>query len=73
MNACSPKANLSAIGLCELDDAALLRYGIVARYLCDPKTNYTTEPGASLVVRLEEVRREWKRRHPDLPLSDSLG
>jgi hypothetical protein len=54
-----------------MSDSALLRYGQAARYMADPKSNHG-KPNPSFQVQLDEARREWKRRHAKLPLSESL-
>ena len=56
----------------KMNDAELLRFGQAARYMCSPEANLGHPPRASFVVQLREAREEWKRRNPELPLSDSI-
>jgi hypothetical protein len=53
-------------GQIKLTDA----FGQRARQLSDPKMNLrATKPH---VMELEEARAEWRRRHPKLPLRESV-
>jgi hypothetical protein len=75
---------LSSVGFSELDlealrtrlqkmnDAELLRYGQAAKSMCSPDAYFVQAPRQVFVVQLEEARREWKRRSPDLPVSESI-
>jgi hypothetical protein len=56
----------------EMDDAQLLRQGQAARYMCSPGANQGQAPRECFVIHLEECRAEWRRRHPKLPLVDSI-
>jgi len=38
--------------------------------MADPKNNQGKNP--AFQTQLDEARAEWKRRHPKLPLSESL-
>jgi hypothetical protein len=58
--------------LCKLSDSELLRQGIVAKHICDSAVRDSADR-ESLRIQFEEYRKEWKRRKPTLPLSDSLG
>jgi hypothetical protein len=54
----------------EMSDFELRRFGQRARQLSDPKMNLrATKPH---VMELEEARAEWRRRHPKLPLRESV-
>jgi hypothetical protein len=56
---------------CEMSDAALLRYGTVLMYMCN-QSCLENEQRESFALRLREVRKEWKRRFPRLPLSSTF-
>jgi hypothetical protein len=55
-----------------MDDPALLRQGLAAEYMCSPRANHGQAPGQCFVIHLEECRKEWRKRHPTLPLADSI-
>ena len=77
-------ANLNSVGFSELNlealrtrlqkmkDAELLRFGRAAKSMCRPNAYFGQAPRQVFVVQLEEARAEWKRRKPELPLSESL-
>jgi hypothetical protein len=67
-----PRLHDSRLPLCELSDAELLRQGIVMKHLYDSTVRDSADR-EGLRIQFEEYRREWKRRNPILPLSDSLG
>jgi hypothetical protein len=52
-----------------MSDSALLRYGKASRFMADPRNN---QGNPAFQIQLDEARAEWKRRHPELPLSESL-
>jgi hypothetical protein len=54
-----------------MPDPELLRYGQAARYMASPQANYG-KPLVIYIVQLQEARREWRRRHPKLPLKISI-
>jgi hypothetical protein len=54
-----------------MSDCDLLRYGQASRFMADPKNN-SGKPNPAFQVQLDEARAEWKRRHPNLPLSESV-
>lgn len=56
----------------KMNDAELLRFGKAAKYMCSPEANLGHPPGESFVIQLREAREEWKRRKPELPLSESI-
>jgi hypothetical protein len=55
----------------KMSDLELRKYGRVARNMADPKKNFGP-PNPSFQIQLDEARLEWKRRHPKLPLSESV-
>jgi hypothetical protein len=56
----------------KMDDAELLRYGQVQKAQCSSEANLGEPAGEMLATKLRECRAEWKRRHPNLPLRDSI-
>lgn len=48
----------------KLTDEELIRLGKAARYMCAPAANLGKPPRKVFVVQLEEVKAEWRRRHP---------
>jgi hypothetical protein len=56
----------------KMDDAQLLRQGQAARFMCSPGANQGHAPRECFVIHLEEYRADWRRRHPKLPLVDSI-
>jgi hypothetical protein len=54
----------------KMSDEELIREGKAARYLCSPMANFGKPPRKVFVVQLEEVKAEWRRRHPK---TDSEG
>jgi hypothetical protein len=56
----------------KMSDNELLRAGQDARYMCSPEARYSEKPREVFVIQLEEARSEWRRRHPKLPLSESI-
>ena len=55
-----------------MNDAELLRFGQAAKYMCSPRANMGKPQRWEFVIKLEEARKEWKRRNPKLPLADSI-
>jgi hypothetical protein len=55
-----------------MDDSALLRQGQAAKFMCSAGANHGKAPRECFVIHLEECRKEWNRRKPDLPLVDSI-
>jgi hypothetical protein len=51
----------------KMSDPELLRFGQAAKELCRPGNN-----NPNFLLQLDEARVEWKRRHPRLPLSESI-
>jgi len=56
----------------KIDDAELLRYGLVQKAKYSSEANLG-EPAGEMLAKLRECRAEWKRRHPNLPLRDSIS
>jgi hypothetical protein len=56
----------------KMNDAELLRQGQAARFMCSPEANHGKAPMECYVAHLEECRKEWRKRHPKLPLSESI-
>ena len=54
-----------------MSETELLRFGQAAKYMCSPEANYGP-PRQVFVVQLREARLEWRRRHPGLPLNESI-
>ena len=60
----------SGFRLASTSDLELLRYGMAVKYSCaslagQPETE-------ALLAKLNDIRREWQKRYPDLPLRDSF-
>ena len=47
-----------------LSDEELIREGKAGRYMCSPLANFGKPPRKVFVIQLEEVKAEWRRRHP---------
>jgi hypothetical protein len=48
----------------KLTDEELIREGKAGRYMRSPMANFGKPPHEVFVVQLEEVKAEWRRRHP---------
>jgi hypothetical protein len=48
----------------KMTDEELNREGKAGRYLCSPLANFGKPPRKVFVIHLEEVKAEWRRRHP---------
>ena len=55
-----------------MGDTELHRFVQAAKYMCSPGPNLEHSPRESFVIQLREAQEEWKRRNPELPLSDSI-
>jgi hypothetical protein len=68
----SPSRSLSA-----LSDSELLRYGMALKRKAFVPTQVGTGLAGASLTQWKELRREWHKRYPDLPLSatfeDQLG
>jgi hypothetical protein len=56
----------------KMSDSELLRYGTACKRMCSPEVNFGEPPPKAWVVQLQEARAEWRRRHENLPLSESF-
>jgi hypothetical protein len=54
-----------------MPETELLRFGQAVKYMCSPESNYRPSREVS-IVQLREARTEWRRRHPEPPLDDSI-
>jgi hypothetical protein len=52
-----------------MPETELLRFGQAAKYIC---SNETKPPCEVPLLQLTEARAEWRRRHPELPLAESI-
>jgi hypothetical protein len=52
------------VRLRKMTDEELIREGKTGRYLCSPMANFGKPPRKVFVIQLEEVKAEWRRRHP---------
>jgi hypothetical protein len=55
-----------------MTDTELLRFGQAAKYMCSPEASFGHAPRRTYVVQLQEARAEWKRRKPEMPVTDSI-
>ena len=51
----------------QMSDEELLRCGMSLKFLCNGRHDNPV-----FVAQLKEARAEWRRRHPKLPLSESV-
>jgi hypothetical protein len=56
----------------KMSDEELLRYGAVCKSMCSPETNLDKPSLDTWTGQLQEARAEWLKRHPELPLSESI-
>lgn len=56
----------------KMSDPELLRFGMVSKHLCSLEGNSDPHSQESLVIQLNEARKEWKQRYPTLPLNESF-
>jgi hypothetical protein len=52
----------------EMSDAELLRFGMVAKYMCSQEANPEDASREDFVLQLTEAQREWNKRFSRLPL-----
>lgn len=50
-----------------MNDAELVRYGKAARFMCSPAAHFGKAPRQEDLLKLEEARAEWRRRHASTP------
>jgi hypothetical protein len=55
-----------------MSDDELLRFGMVAKYMCSQGEKLDKEKLKAFTLQLDEARKEWKKRFPELPLSSSF-
>jgi hypothetical protein len=78
-------ANLTSVGftneidleslrarLRKMNDQELLRFGRAAKAMCSPDAYFGQPPRQAFLIQLDEARKEWRRRNPELPLKDSI-
>jgi hypothetical protein len=56
----------------KMPDEELLRYGAICKSMCSTAANLDTPSLDAWTVQLQEARAEWRKRHPELPLSESV-
>lgn len=56
----------------EIPDCALLERGLVVKFRCCQGADPGNPSQRALLLEMEELRAEWKRRFPRLPLSVTL-
>lgn len=56
----------------EMSDCALLERGLVVKFRCCQGADPGNPSQRALLLEMEELRAEWKRRFPRLPLSVTL-
>ena len=54
--------------LCEMSDAELLRFGMVAKYMCSQEANPEHASREDFVLQFNEAQRELNKRFSRLPL-----
>ena len=60
------------IDVSKMPDTKLLRFGMSAKFRCSRCRFQDSVTLARLMTQLEEARKEWNRRRPNLPLVDSF-
>jgi hypothetical protein len=50
----------------KMTDEELIRHGKAGRYMCSSMANFGKPPRKAFVIQLEEVKAEWRRRHPKI-------
>ena len=56
----------------KMTDFELLRFGLIGKFECSELQRKGQPPSEILITELEELRAEWKRRFPEMPLRDSF-
>jgi hypothetical protein len=56
----------------KMTDTELLRFAEAAKYMCSPEASFGHPPRHTYVVQLQEARTEWKRRKPEMPVTDAV-
>jgi hypothetical protein len=55
-----------------MSDEQLLRFGMVAKHMCSQGEKLEKEKLEAFTLQLDEVRKEWKKRFPKLPLGSTF-
>ena len=55
-----------------MSNPELLLFGVTTKCQCSWVTEADLPPPENILVQLSEARKEWKRRNPRLPLSESF-
>jgi hypothetical protein len=56
----------------KMSDVELLRFGRAAKSMSSPDAYFGQQPRKVFVIQLEEARKEWQKRFPELPLNPSI-
>jgi hypothetical protein len=56
----------------EMSDEELLRFGMVAKYMCSQGEKLDKAKLEAFTLQLDEARKEWKKRFPGLPLGSTF-
>jgi len=57
----------------KMSDAELLRFGMVAKYMCSQEGHLENGQREALAFQLNEAQQEWNRRFPRLPLGTTFN
>lgn len=55
-----------------MSDEELLRFGMVAKHMCSQGEGLDKEKLEVFILQLDEARKEWKKRFPQLPLGSTF-
>jgi hypothetical protein len=55
-----------------MSNPELLLFGVTAKCQCSLATETDHPPPEDILQQLSEARKEWRKRNPSLPLSDSF-
>ncbi len=58
--------------IANMSSPELLRFGLRTKLKCAQSRHAGRAQRAALALQLQEAQTEWKRRYPDLPLSESF-
>jgi hypothetical protein len=56
----------------KMSNPELLLFGVTTKCQCSSETGSDHTPQEAILLQLNEARKEWKRRNPSLPLSESF-
>jgi hypothetical protein len=59
--------------VCKMSDAELLRFGMIAKYMCSQEANPEHPSPQDFALQLNEAQREWNKRFTKLPLVTTFG